>query len=175
LDEQAYANALYPIGSANPVYYGGTTYTPSAANKQICKVKFGSLGLGDGSLDGKVFTVKVWATDGSKNLTTQNGGTSNSITCKDGGTLGTPTPDCDEWDDTDVDFTWSADYPTVTTGTLYAITIDMGGVDGSNYANFARRNETAYTGGWAAWGNDKTLNDGGADANDAKISIYVCE
>lgn len=107
------------FGDTTSTYYTGALYYNDSTARTIGKIGF-RVAKKTGSITSKTFTVRLWSMSGSS-LNTELA-TSAGITGDN------------SWTNTSiVDFIFSTPY-TISTGVNYAITIDAGGTDGSNYA-----------------------------------------
>jgi hypothetical protein len=100
----------------NSTYIGWSAFDPGAS-RDIGKIEF-KMSLKTGSITGKTFTARIWSMSGTAlnvNLASSAGVTGD-----------------DAWSATLVPFIFTP--YTISSGTSYAITLDAGGFDGSNYA-----------------------------------------
>lgn len=128
----------WPIGDSADFRYAGIPFWSDGSDRTIGKITV-KLSLGAGSITGKTLVAKIWSV-GSPDTTFLNTvlATSDNVTGDD------------SWNLTDVDFVFSTPY-TTTGGTDYHITLDMGGTDGSNYANAFHQNTNSVTGHLGSW------------------------
>lgn len=134
------------FGNATDSYYTGALYYNDSTVRTIGKIGF-RVAKKTGSITSKTFTVRLWNMSGSS-LNTQLAATS--------GITGD-----DSWTNTSiVDFIFASPY-TISTGVNYAITIDAGGTDGSNYATGYFNGTGSFPSPMPAdrgfWRSDKTL------------------
>lgn len=106
--------SVVTIGNSAFFYYAGQTYFN--AGLTIGKVAFKLNSVGD--LTGKTLTARIW---------TQSGDDFNVNVASSNGVSGA------SWSSTEVEFIFSTPY-TTSMGTNYVISLDVGGVDASNYA-----------------------------------------
>lgn len=130
-------------------YYAGFFYTPGSGVTLCGKIGFRL--TANNAISGKTYTVRIWNTSGTS-LTTQIVATS--------GVAGNNSWDADGG--VDVEFTLASGV-TLTGSTQYAVTVDQGGIDSTNYAKlgytstgYVDDSETTL----AKWNQDKTQAEG---------------
>lgn len=121
-------NFTQAVGDTSSEYYWGFYNFNDSTSRTFTRIGW-KLTKAAGTIVGKTFTCRIWTMSGS-NLGTE-------IATSTGRTGD------DAWNQTVVNF----DFPspaTLSSGTNYTITIDMGGVDGSNYANILWNSTGSY-------------------------------
>ena len=124
-----------PIGSGTNYYYQGQQSWTDTSDHAISSISV-KLSRTAGSITGKTFYIRIWTMNGDNLL--DNVAISNPIT------------GVNSWAATTVNFTFSNLYLYVA-GTTITITIDMGGVDGSNYASIYDTTPTSINGALSRW------------------------
>jgi hypothetical protein len=128
---------VWPIGETSTHYYAGLGNWTSDASGFIEKITV-KLGLHAGSISGKTFHARVWTRSGDDLLVEV--GTSDGVTGSNA------------WSLTNVEFPFSTPCARAA-ATAYHITLDMGGIDGSNYAGGYHHADT-QSGNLAWWGSN---------------------
>lgn len=157
-------------GTSNAVdYYVGQYFKPTA-NISVCKVSVYGSEYGDANFE---YYVKIWDMSGGKGTLPANpltNGTSDAVNASSWGASYAYR-----------DFVWSGDKPSLISGTLYAITVDRGGVDGTD-TNFIYLCRATVADLWpdadedkANWKSDKDENGTYSNNEELTMTIYRCE
>lgn len=160
-DASAAITNVAKIGDiGNRTYNGQYQYNDSIA-RSIGKITV-RLTAASGDISGKTYTVRIWTMSGSNlgsNVASSSGVSGNN-----------------SWSATDVDFLFSPAY-TISTSTNYAVTIDQGADDSTNYASglfglkalFPTTAWPAGLGQWDGSGNNQ-FSDGSYNLN---MNLYT--
>jgi hypothetical protein len=135
-------------------FIGQLNYSPSST-KTICKIDVW-FAAEIGNADSRTFTLKIWSLTGANLNTVVSSGTSNPIA---GSTISAP-----QW------VTFDGLNATLNSGTSYAITVDGGAVDASNYFT-CYVGATTITGTFNRWDSAGTSY-GGVWDHDFCIKLY---
>jgi hypothetical protein len=161
IDHSTGINDWRNMGDTDARRYLGFAYTPTN-DLSICKVTWQPRLLG-GSLDGKTFYTEIW--DGSGGTTLP----ANPIT-NGSATVSCTGSSCAWGTGTAVDFTWTSNYPQISSGTQYYFTMSPHGTDASNYSGLnTNTNATGYT--FIRWTSTKTVDT--TDSNEIEyVKVY---
>lgn len=146
------------VGSSADTTYGGMNDYAADANYTLCKIHI-NLTNGYGSITGVNFKAGVF-TLSSGNLNTQTGDWSENVAGNNA------------WSNTEVEFTWLlVNYPSLSSGTTYAVVITTSDVSGDNPVKFDV--DDGSTGvHYVQWKGDKTANQSGPNKPYIKLYAY---
>lgn len=121
-------NFTQALGDSSGTYYWGFYLFNDSTARTFTRITW-KLSLGAGSITGKTFRCRIWS-DSSGSLGTE-------LATSD------PQTGSDAWSQTEVNFDFASP-ATLSSSTNYHITLDMGGTDGSNYANILWNSTGSY-------------------------------
>jgi hypothetical protein len=146
--------SMFSIGTSAGNYYAGQyEWYDDTTARCVCKVTFTL--TAQGSITGKTYVARIWSLSGTS-LDTQQGAST--------GVTGS-----NSWSATDVDFTFST-CVNISASTYYAITLDNGGDDDTNYVQFTHVDGSTLTGKTGWWTSGKTISND--SANDPSMKIW---